>query len=57
MQVVHKANSITSAQELAKQLGLDVKTDCLRYHCLGSCPGCSLEHKVNPAFKKDKAAE
>ena len=44
-------------QELAKQLELDVKTDCLQYHCLGSCPGCSLEHKVNPAVKKDKAAE
>ena len=57
MRVVREANSITSAQELAKQLGLDVKTDCLQYHCLGSCPGCSLEHKVNPAFKKDKAAE
>ena len=57
MRVVREANSITSAQELAKQLGLDVKTDCLRYHCLGSCPGCSLEHKVSPAFKKDKAAE
>ena len=57
MRVVREANTITSAQELAKQLGLDVKTDCLQYHCLGSCPGCSLEHKVNPAFKKDKAAE
>ena len=42
MQVVREANIITSAQELAKQLELDAKTNCLQYHCLGSCPGCFL---------------
>ena len=55
MAAIRAANNLVSTEELATSLGLNYRTDCMRYHLLGSCPGCNRQHKLNPTFNEGQA--
>ena len=52
---IKEANNISSLQELSSMIGLNGKTECMRYHLLGSCPGCTREHKLSPKYNEEQA--
>jgi len=52
---IKEANNISSLQELSSMIGLNGKTECMRYHLLGSCPGCNREHKLSPKYNEEQA--
>ena len=52
---IKEANNISSLQELSSMIGLNGKTECMRYHLLGSCPGCNRKHKLSPKYNKEQA--
>lgn len=52
---IKESNNISSIQEQSSMIGLNRKTDCMRYHLLCSCPGCNREHKLSPKYNKEQA--
>ena len=54
---IRKGMDISDTAELAAALGLDASKDCFRIHLLGTCPGCSRNHTINPNFKREEALE
>ena len=52
---IKESNNISSIQELLSMIGFNRKTECMRYHLLGSCPGCNREHKLSPKYNKEQA--
>ena len=55
MAAIRAANNLVLTEELATSLGLNYQTDCMRYHLLGSCPGCNRQHKLNTSFNEGQA--
>ena len=52
---IKEANNISSLQKLSSMIGLNRKTECMRYHLLGSCPGCNRKHKLSPKYNEEQA--